>query len=172
MNQSTSNTFYTLYFILLIGFTAILIIVGCERQPIHPRQPFPFSHEHHVTDYNIDCEYCHSGVRTGAVAGIPSVQTCMGCHQLVRAESGHIMRLREKWERGETIRWARVNVVADFVYFDHHAHIDADISCEHCHGDVGSMEELLPRWQLNSMTWCVDCHNQYEAPTDCMICHR
>jgi hypothetical protein len=171
MNLKTS-IFIPVYVLLISGFTAMLIIVGCERQPTLPRQPFPFSHQHHVTDYNIDCEYCHSGVRSGSVAGIPSVQTCMGCHQLVAATSGHIMRLRDMWERGEPVRWMRVNVVADFVYFDHFAHINADISCEHCHGDVARMDELLPRYQLNSMSWCVDCHNTYEASKDCMICHR
>ena len=61
-------------------------------------QPVPFSHQHHVGGLGLDCRYCHTGVETSPVAGIPPTHTCMTCHsQLytqtamlrpVRAESG------------------------------------------------------------------------------------
>ena len=35
-------------------------------------QPVPFSHKHHVGDLGIDCRYCHTGVETGAFAGLPA----------------------------------------------------------------------------------------------------
>jgi hypothetical protein len=168
----SSGYWYFFYTLLVIGFAVVLIFIGCERQPTDPRQPIDFSHKIHVTDYNINCEYCHSGVRTGAVAGIPSVKTCMGCHQLVAATRPEIIKLREIWERGEPIRWMRVNVVADFVYFNHYPHVSQGIQCESCHGDIAAKEELRPTPHLHSMTWCVDCHDTYGASKDCYICHR
>jgi hypothetical protein len=172
MTRDLVKITYPLYVVLTFGILSVLVIIGCERQPTHPRQPINFSHKIHVTDYKIDCQYCHSGVRFGAVAGIPSMKTCMGCHQLVAATQPEIIKLREIWERGEPIRWKRVNVVADFVYFNHYSHVSKGISCETCHGDVGRLDELRPTPHLHSMSWCVDCHDTYSASKDCYMCHR
>jgi hypothetical protein len=34
-------------------------------------QPVPFSQAHHVGGLGLDCRYCHTGVETSPVAGIP-----------------------------------------------------------------------------------------------------
>jgi hypothetical protein len=172
MIYMTSRILFPVYLSLAAGIILFLSITGCDRQPTHPRQPIQFSHKIHVTDFKIDCQYCHSGVRRGAIAGIPSVKTCMGCHQLVAATKPEIIKLREIWERSEPIRWKRVTAVADFVYFNHYPHISKGVSCEHCHGDIAAKEELMPNPNLHSMTWCVDCHKTYKASIDCYICHR
>jgi hypothetical protein len=40
--------------------------------PVDPTaQPIDFSHEHHVTEIGIDCQFCHAYARRGPVAGIP-----------------------------------------------------------------------------------------------------
>lgn len=52
-----------------------------------PNQPVRYSHEVHAGKYNIDCQYCHTGVTTGKKAGVPSVNICMNCHQGVFGEN-------------------------------------------------------------------------------------
>src|SRR6059036_3568498 len=48
-----------------------------------PRQPIFFRHDIHAGQYQIPCLYCHSTVTISSEPGIPAVQTCFGCHQLV-----------------------------------------------------------------------------------------
>ena len=45
-----------------------------------PKQPIFFRHDIHAGQYQIQCQYCHYSVADGAEPGIPSLQTCMGCH--------------------------------------------------------------------------------------------
>src|SRR2546423_4362384 len=45
-----------------------------------PKQPIFFRHDLHTGQYQIQCQYCHYSVNYASEPGIPSVQTCMGCH--------------------------------------------------------------------------------------------
>ena len=67
-----------------------------------PLQPIPFSHKHHAGAYQIDCLYCHSGTDRSRMAGVPSVELCMGCHAQFPAEYDElegIRILKGYWER-------------------------------------------------------------------------
>jgi hypothetical protein len=68
--------------VLLVA--VVVALFGCRAAP-GAAQPIAFSHEVHAGEFRIDCLYCHSGARRSTVAGIPSVQLCMGCHKLVAA---------------------------------------------------------------------------------------
>src|SRR5438552_14862601 len=48
-----------------------------------PRQPIFFRHDIHAGLYKIQCQYCHYSVGVSSEPGIPSLQTCMGCHVAV-----------------------------------------------------------------------------------------
>lgn len=50
----------------------------------HPTQPIEFRHDIHVTQNEIDCKYCHSGVLESKHALIPSANVCMNCHKYVK----------------------------------------------------------------------------------------
>jgi hypothetical protein len=120
-------------------------------------QPVPFSHEHHVTGLGIDCRYCHTGVETSSFAGIPPTKTCMNCHQQIWVGSDVLAPVRDSYRTDQSIRWERVNNLADFVYFNHSIHVNKGVACTTCHGDVGKMQLT---WQDKSllMEWCLDCH--------------
>jgi hypothetical protein len=160
------------YGIVILASLASLLLASCQRQETGPRQPIAFSHAKHAGEFQIACQYCHSGVRRGPHAYIPSVQTCMGCHQLVAATKPEIVKVREAWQSKQSIPWMKVNRVADFVYFNHYPHIAKGIDCKTCHGDIAAMEEVRPAIELNNMTFCVDCHRQNKASIDCYTCHR
>ncbi|MCI0707333.1 MAG: cytochrome c family protein [Ignavibacteriae bacterium] len=171
MAPESRHTFSLYAFVALSALTASTI-AACQRQETGPRQPIAFSHAKHAGEYQIACQYCHSGVRRGPHAYIPSLQTCMGCHQLTAATKPEIIKVRQAWENKQPIEWMKVNRVADFVYFNHYPHIAKGVQCIACHGDVATMEEVKPPFELNNMTFCVDCHREQKASIDCYTCHR
>jgi len=172
MKQIRTRSTPVSYGLLAVCLTTFLVWQGCARQDIGPRQPVAFSHAKHAGEYKMNCQYCHSGVRRGPNAYVPSVQTCMGCHSLVAANKPEIGKIRTAWEAKQPIAWTRVNKLAEYVYFNHYPHIAKGVQCSTCHGDVAAMPELKPPFTVNNMTWCVDCHRENKAPIDCQTCHR
>ena len=51
----------------------------------------------------------------------------------------------------------RVHNVPDYAFFHHGVHVNANIGCSSCHGDVAAMEVVVQEEPL-SMAWCLDCH--------------
>ncbi len=135
-----------------------------------PTQPIPFSHKLHAGDLKMDCRYCHSNVDKGKHAGIPATQVCMGCHTEVRADSPHIQKLAEVYDKGAyevdgvekqggALHWARVHKLPDHVYFNHAQHVAAGVDCTTCHGPVQEMVVMRQHSDL-TMKWCLDCHRK------------
>ena len=136
-----------------------------------PVQPIDFSHARHVEQAQIDCQFCHAYARRGPVAGIPSVQRCVGCHQTILSDAPEILKVLDYWENEQPIPWIRVHNLPDYVRFNHKAHIRAGFDCAECHGDVGRMT-IAQQVSSLSMGWCVDCHEDNSASRDCLICHH
>ncbi|PRQ06912.1 cytochrome c3 family protein [Enhygromyxa salina] len=140
-------------------------------------QPVQFSHAHHVGGVGIDCRYCHRSVDTEAFAGMPSTQTCMHCHSQLWTEAAMLAPVRQSWANGRPLRWRRVHDLPDFAYFDHGAHVQAEVACSTCHGEVERMALTVQAAPL-TMRWCVDCHAdlpaRYGLPAQlsCSTCHR
>ena len=162
-----------LWFPLLIwGVIAALIVTagvgygmyiegwGTEEGRALP-QPVPFSHAHHAGDDGIDCRYCHGTVEEQAFAGMPTSETCMHCHAILFADAPALAPVRESFALDRPLAWVRVHDLADFVYFDHSAHVNKGIGCETCHGRVDRMARITQVAPL-TMKWCIDCH---EDPT-------
>ena len=133
-------------------------------------QPIAFSHAHHVLEYEIACEFCHAYARRGPVAGIPSVERCVGCHRSILNDQPEIQKLFEYWENEKPIPWIRIHSLPDYVRFTHKAHVRAEIACEECHGDVAQME-IAQQTESLSMGWCINCHKERNASRDCLTCH-
>lgn len=161
----------------------------------HPDQPIPFSHKLHAGDRQIPCQFCHSSARRSITAGIPSVNTCMGCHQYVNVDAEPVKLIKEHFDKGEPIRWTKVHDLPDYVRFSHKVHVlakddngnpllgkDSDEVCMACHGPVKEMT-TAEQWAPLQMGWCVECHNKERvpaqngrpavkfAPVTCNTCH-
>ncbi len=178
-------------FVLPVGAVAILgtvVGVGWTTQPDRfvrgyaPEQPIPFSHQLHAGTLKVPCAYCHSGASRSRVAGVPSVETCMGCHRVTKTDSPVIKQLAAAFESGEALEWKRVHTMPDHVYFDHRPHVTAGIACQTCHGEVQNMK-VLTREMSMRMSNCLACHRDpHEAlpkgspikqgPENCAACHR
>lgn len=158
---------------ILILLIASFYIVKPEAQAA-PEQPIPFNHQVMV-QAGISCLFCHTDARRSPAAGMPSVQKCMGCHDVIATDSPAIQQLTGYWERQEPIPWVRVNRLPRFVYFSHQAHVVAGgLNCESCHGDVGKMAAARPVVKMN-MGWCLSCHEKQpnaDQLVDCVICHQ
>ncbi|MEM7588804.1 MAG: cytochrome c3 family protein [Myxococcota bacterium] len=146
-----------------VGLCLVVFVVWFWFSPYHtdvgyePEQPVPFSHELHVGQLGMDCRYCHTGVETAAVAGVPPTQTCMNCHSAIKADSVHLAAVQHSWANGKPLPWVRVHKVPDYAYFDHSVHVAAGVSCFDCHGEVHRMKQVRQVQPL-SMHWCLDCH--------------
>lgn len=169
------------WLVISLRITIILVIVfggiylSRERTLAAPEQPIPYDHQIHVSN-GIQCLFCHSEATRAEIAGIPSVEKCMGCHLVVEPQDETVKIVAGYWDRQEPIPWERVNVQPDFVYFSHRAHILSSVSCETCHGDVGNMQAAKPVVKMD-MGWCLKCHlKQPEEKTarlvDCIACHK
>lgn len=120
-------------------------------------QPVPFSHKHHVGALGIDCRYCHDSPARSRFAGVPSTDTCMTCHAELWTRADMLAPVRRSLSTGQPLAWVRVHDLADFVYFDHRAHVVNGVGCESCHGRVDRMP-LTRQVAPLTMQWCLNCH--------------
>lgn len=140
-----------------------------------PDQPLPFSHNRHA-QAGVECLFCHPNAARSDVAGIPSVARCVGCHQSIAVDRPAIQELAGYWERKEPIPWQPVTARSDFVFFSHQAHVLNAVSCEACHGPVGSMSQTQPVEDMD-MGFCLKCHLEQPEEkvarlADCLTCHK
>ena len=178
-------------FILPVGFLAILATVmgvGWYTEPdrlvrgYQPEQPLPYSHQLHAGILKIPCLYCHSGALKSRHAGVPSVEKCMNCHKVTKVDSPDIKKLAALYTSGEALRWQRIHLLPDHVYFDHRPHVNAGILCQTCHGEVQTMPVVYQNMSMR-MGNCLGCHRdpQDALPAGskivkgaqyCYACHR
>src|SRR4051812_21475916 len=155
-------------------FASVLLVTAAAAWPrgpgAGPEQPIDFRHRDHVITDRIECEYCHSTARRAALAGIPAVERCMGCHRFVATAHPEVVTLTRYWDRGAPIPWVQVNVLPRFVHFTHESHLRAKVACQDCHGRVEQTDRVVKAHDL-TMGWCLSCHRQRNAPTDCLTCH-
>lgn len=147
------------------GQTADEAILAHEGAAQGPLQPIPFNHRFHTQELLMQCEYCHGGTENSAIAVMPAVDLCMGCHRIVGANLEPIQRLRGYYDQGQPVPWERVYKVPEFVQFPHRAHIRSQIDCEECHGKVEEMDRVY-KFATLKMGWCLDCHWQPGEDTD------
>lgn len=156
-------------------------------------QPIPFSHAVHAGSLGLECRFCHTQASHGAAAGMPSGETCLGCHKRVWPVDAQLVPLRAAIAAGAATQWASVHRLPDHVRFHHGAHVSAGIGCAACHGAVETMPRTV-KTQTLGMAWCLDCHRapqargarpnnlgvqvlmhggvQIDALTNCTVCHR
>ncbi len=122
-----------------------------------PVQPVPFSHAKHVGEIGLDCRYCHSAVEQSYHSNVPTAQTCMNCHSIVKKDSPLLAPVRESYEKGTPVPWVWIHTTPDYAYFNHSIHVNRGVSCVECHGKVNEMDTVTHMQPL-SMSFCVDCH--------------
>ena len=161
----------------VIGIVTFLVIVLAAKNVIDglytvgvqqgyaPKQPIAFSHKLHAGEYEIACQYCHTGVEIGKSANIPSVNICMNCHNFIKTDSPEIQKLFAAQESGEPIEWVRIHNLPDLAYFNHSQHVKVGgVECQTCHGEIQEMAVVKQHAPL-TMGWCIDCHRNTSLNT-------
>lgn len=137
-----------------------------------PVQPIEFPHKTHIAKGLMCTEYCHESVTKGPIAGLPSVNTCMICHQAIATDRPLIKQITALSDKGVDLQWQRVYGYTQqaHVRFNHAPHIRASVDCATCHGDVSKMS-VAEHAVDHSMGFCVNCHREKKASNDCLTCH-
>lgn len=147
-----------------------------------PRQPIFFRHDIHAGQFKIPCQYCHYTVKESSEPGIPSLGTCMGCHQVISGtdstDRAEIRKLRQFWADREDaskprLEWVRIHRLARHAHFPHMRHIKGlgPNACLTCHGDVARMPQVFQANNVNNMGFCITCHVERKVNRDCTACH-
>ena len=142
-----------------------------------PRQPIFFRHDIHAGQFKMQCQYCHYSVAVSPEPGIPSMQTCMGCHLVVSgsdsAAKTEIKKVRQAWTDKKPVEWVRVHYLPRHAHFPHQRHIKAlgPNACTTCHGDVSRMPQVFKVNNVDNMGFCITCHVERKVARDCSVCH-
>ena len=155
---------------LVAALGMALTMLACAN-PAPAPQPVAFSHKVHAGVNKIGCEMCHAYAEHSPVAGIPSMARCFVCHKFVARENKDVHLVVKTYQEGKVLEWNRVYRLPDHVFFTHERHLAAGLHCQICHGEVQAMDVVRQVSPL-TMGWCVDCHRQRGAPTDCLTCHK
>ena len=117
-----------------------------------PIQPIHFSHKIHAGDNQIDCKYCHSGARTSAVAGVPSLNVCMGCHNTISEYEGE-----EDLANGYTKEFytKEIKKLYEAVGWDEQKFRYT--------GTAKPVQWVVHQHAPLTMGWCIECHRQMPA---------
>jgi len=180
MTSSTiGSSFRRRRYLLLVALFILLVIgaivISRASALAAPDQPLDFSHRQH-NSAGVSCLFCHSNALRSDIAGIPSVQLCVGCHRTIAHDEPAVQHLFEYWDAAEPIDWQPVADMPDHVFFSHAPHLRSGLNCESCHGDVGHMERVRPV-EIMDMGWCLGCHldqrpDRVGRLTDCLTCHK
>jgi cytochrome c2 len=171
-----SDAFLVIITALSIAFVAKtaldeLYTIGVQ-QGYAPKQPIAFSHQLHAGTYEMECQYCHTGVEIGKSANIPSANICMNCHMHIQNLGGkegvspEIAKIYAAVDNNQPIEWVRVHNLPDLSYFNHAQHVAVGgLECQTCHGPIEEMEVVYQHSSL-TMGWCIDCHRQTDIRSD------
>lgn len=165
----------SIFFFLAIALKLVidgLYSVGMQ-QGYQPKQPIAFSHALHAGQYEIECQYCHTGVMKAKSANIPSANICMNCHQQIKTESPEIQKIyaaidfdpdtQTYGNNKQPIEWVRIHNLPDLAYFNHAQHVNVGgLDCQTCHGPIEEMEVVYQHSKL-TMGWCINCHRETQV---------
>lgn len=150
----------------VIAIVGILLIVSTFvfSNGNHADQTILFSHNLHVTENELECEYCHSGVENqlAGTRSIPDHDVCSECHDVEDDEACGTCHVNPKNPQPVPSRGEY------FLGFGHQAHATKGMKCGQCHSaqPEQALEPAVP-----DMKFCQNCHQQQSGSLECASCH-
>ena len=191
----------------IVAFILVALLMAWFSNPPFgwgdaPDQPIPFPHTVHAGPveeggHEIQCEFCHRNVTTGAAATVPAVEVCVICHKQVNGGNAvsaevaepdtlvNIQRVLDKHADGRPIDWERVHRMPDHVRFVHEAHIRFLTQGEERVVTLPMGDERPMQLPVSVPEACSVCHGDVAAMAEvqpqegqslkmgtCLDCHR
>lgn len=191
----------------IVAFILVALLMAWFSNPPFgwgdaPDQPIPFPHTVHAGPveeggHEIQCEFCHRNVTTGAAATVPAVEVCVICHKQVNGGNAvsaevaepdtlvDIQRVLDKHADGRPIDWERVHRMPDHVRFVHEAHIRFLTQGDERVVTLPMGDERPMQLPVSVPEACSVCHGDVAAMTEvqpqegqslkmgtCLDCHR
>jgi hypothetical protein len=189
---------------LVFGFgLAVTLFAGWVAFPralyVNRHQPIEFRHKIHAEKSGVaDCAQCHAFRDDGEFAGLPSNDTCAGCHSdRIGTGPSEAMLVDGFLKPGHEIPWLVYSQQPANVWFSHAVHVKrAGLNCTGCHGSYGESDQVR-LYQVNrisgysrdiwghsmsrfgrapgdgmKMSDCEDCHRRRGVEVGCLGCHK
>jgi len=162
-------------------------------------QPIEFRHKTHAEKSGAsDCAQCHTFRDDGSYAGIPSMDTCAGCHSDRIGTSAAEEKLVDQYIKpGHATPWLVYSRQPANVWFSHAIHVKrGGLACTECHGNYGESDHLR-FYEVNrisgysrdiwghsmsrlrrapgdgmKMSDCESCHQKRNVEVGCLGCHE
>ncbi|MBK8976691.1 MAG: cytochrome c3 family protein [Planctomycetes bacterium] len=159
---------------LAIGLLAT--VAGCAFFALSDADSGPaFNHKKHAEE-GLECDMCHDTVSSEDAPGMPVLDACMQCHSGIDTEETPPEKQPSAFfdADGKLVNPRRTRL-SDEVIFSHLRHVNAELDCAACHGDMTESERVDDSVAV-SMADCMACHEQSSTPTrqvpnDCATCH-
>lgn len=162
--------------LIVLGFGVVGFATGRTMfRPDPPKeQAIAFNHQKHAGELSIECETCHEYLTVGQHAGLPTLSTCLLCHEEPQTKSPEEQKIRDLAAKGQNDVFRKLFRLADHAYYSHRRHaIVAKIPCATCHGAIAETKTPPERPLVRiDMEFCVDCHKRESVSIDCSRCHR
>jgi len=162
-------------------------------------QPVEFLHKTHAEKSGTsDCSQCHAFRDDGSYAGLPSMDTCAGCHSDHIGTSTAEAKLVDDYIKpGHETPWLVYSRQPANVWFSHAVHVKrGGLACTDCHGKYGESDQVR-LYEVNrvsgysrdiwghslsrlrrapgdgmKMSDCEDCHRKHNVEAGCLGCHE
>ena len=139
------------------------------------QQPIPFPHKTHIEEGDAQVHGdCHESVEKGPVAGIPSVKTCMICHEPIATDRPLIKQITTTTtEKGIDMPWQRVYgfTPRSARALQPRAAHPRQASTARPATATSRKQTVAERNVDHTMGFCVNCHREKKASNDCLTCH-
>lgn len=189
---------------LVFGFGLVVtLFAGWVLFPrtLYSRRPQPveFRHKAHAEKSGVsDCSQCHAFREDGSYAGLPSIDTCAGCHSDRIGTSPAEATLVDHYTKpGQEPSWLIYSRQPANVWFSHAIHVKrGGLACKECHGNYGESDQLR-LYEVNRISgysrdiWghsmsrlqrvpgdgmkmgdCEECHERHKVEVGCIGCHQ
>jgi hypothetical protein len=147
-------------------------------------QPLEFPHKTHAAKSGTaECTSCHVLREDGFFAGIPSIETCGGCHgEPMGTTKAEATLVDDFVKPHRETPWLVYSRQPANVRFSHAIHIRrAGLECKQCHAGHGESDAVAP-YRHNrisgysgdtlSMSACESCHRDRKVEAECLGCHE
>lgn len=131
--------------------------------------PTSFDHSLHLKDGRLQCRNCHLLDQEGKGPTLPGPQLCRVCHADIDKDKPPERQVEAWFDADARFTRARVPQIPAELNFSHAAH-NRNLSCEDCHGDMRTRQDLPPL--VLSKDTCMDCHAQRRVENSCATCHK